>query len=137
MQFFYTNEDGTKEEVQLEPWAWTVFYKDGSVLKQFDPKGIFHRLGEIDQDQIEMVTMCNLENPEKRVDILWQDGMRLIHKYRNFKFAAGTEQEKHIRIYIFGYTVGDKAAYSFILPDGRVIQSNTIDVQLSKYFLSE
>jgi len=47
MQYFYTNEKGQKEEVALEAWMWGVIYKDGSEMLQFDPAGIFHRIGEI------------------------------------------------------------------------------------------
>lgn len=121
MQYFYTNQEGIKEEVQPERWQWRTVYDDGTELKQFGDDGVFHRIGEVDQDRTILFMAFKPGNPAKRIDILLPRGARLIHKYRNFVFDFGGE-EKHIKVYIFGYKHGDHYHYNFILPDDRIVQ---------------
>jgi len=133
MQYFYTNEKGKKEEVALEAWMWGVIYKDDSELLQFGPDGVFHRLGEIKQDEVKIfVLICNAD-PSRRIDIVMPRGARLIHKYRNYILNQGTADERHVRCYMFGYRCGDQYHYNYVLPDGRILQSNSDNVALTEF----
>ena len=131
MQYLF-NENGKDIEIPLERWAWGVVNKDGTELKQFDETGRFHQVGEIDQDNIEMAVLYKPEEPEKRIDLPWKPGMRLIHKYRNvvFNFLGAEAEQRKAKVYIFGYKKGNDYAYLFILPDDRIIftPDETIDV---------
>lgn len=118
-------------EVQPERWVWGVIYKDDTELHQFGDDGIFHQIGEVKQDQIKMAVLYRYGGPlERRIDIPWRDGMKLIHKYRNIVLNAGNLQEKRIKIYIFGYKYGDQYNLNYVLPDDRMVQSPKDDVEL-------
>lgn len=126
------------EEVEaiLERWVWGIVYKDGTEFKQFGDDGIFHQIGEINQDQIAMAVLYKPEDPEnKRIDIPWKDGMKIIHKYRNLILNAGTEDEIRHKVYIFGYKNGDQYHFNYILPDDRIIMSPTDDVDVTLFEL--
>lgn len=108
------------EVIEKEPWAWVAEYADGTFLKQFDDDGVFHRVGEIDQDRLRAV---HLEKNEKKITILWQAGMKLVHKYRHYVFDVGTPYEIKVKVYIFGYKYNGQRFFSFIKPDDTVIYS--------------
>lgn len=132
MQYFFTEKDGSKTEVQLERWIWVVEYKDGSCLVQFDQNGTFHQIGEIDQDNVRAAALISVDT-NQRIDIPWVDGMRLIHKYRNVVFNAFTEIERHVRVYIWGWKSGNEYVYIFVLPDDRLIISPTDNINLELF----
>lgn len=134
MQYFYTEADGSLTEVQEERWFWIAVYKDGTFLSQFGDDGVFHRVGEIDQDELERVFLVESETA-RCIVINWVDGMRLIHKYRNVVLNVGTEDERHIRIYIFGWKLGENYQYHFILPNGNIFTSPTDNVPTTSFNL--
>ena len=124
-KWHFTTEEGNKEEVALERWVWAVLYKDGTELHQFDDNGVFHQFKEID---VENVRLWVLYQPlgNGRIDFVVPEGkeVSLIHKYRNFIFAAGSPNETRQRAYMFGYKVkGGQPHYNFVMPDDRIVQS--------------
>ena len=125
------NENGTEINIKPERWAWGIIYNDGTELKQFGDDGRFHQIKEIDQDRIKMAILYRLDDPEKRIDIPWRPGMKLIHKYRNIKPHYA---EKFSRVYVFGYKASKTVHhYTFVLPDDRMIISPADDVDLTKF----
>ena len=127
----YTFEE-TGEKIKPERWQWGVVYNNGKELKQFADDGTFHRIGEIDQDNIKLAALYKPDEPSKRIDIVWQEGMKIIHKYRNIKPYY---MNKWVRVYIWGYKQGKNYHYSFILPDDRIIMSNKNNISLEKFEL--
>jgi hypothetical protein len=119
MLYKFTTKEGKEIEVPREPWQWEIGYKDKSELKQFDDEGFFHQVGEIKQDEI---AVARFTNGIMCIDIPWIEGMRLIHKYRNFMLNVGTDEETKIRVYIFGYKYKDQYHFNFITPNGVIIQ---------------
>ena len=121
------------EKVELERWVWGVLYKDGTELHQFDDKGVFHRIGEVEQDKVNLFSLYKYEDPSKRIDIPMQKGMRIIYKYRNIKPYY---LDHFVRIFLVGYRVTkDSYNYLFILPDDRIIMSPVDNIDLSTFDL--
>jgi hypothetical protein len=121
--------NGKEETVLPEVWGWEAVYKDGSRLKQFADDSRFHQVGEIEQDKLFIFAMYNLENPGMRFEILVPAGAKIIHKYKRYCFNNGAERKT---IYQFGYKMpGATERFNFILPDGRLVQSEGADVQLA------
>lgn len=133
MQYFFTEEDGKKTQVELERWAWAVLYQDGTQLKQFADDGVFHRVGEIDQDRLSRVWLYKTEDPSKILEIAWCTGMKLVHKYRNFVFEAGSECERRARVYMFGWKYEGKHALFCVLPDDRIVVAPDDEVPLTAF----
>ncbi len=140
MKYIY-NDNGKDIEIALERWVWGVVYEDGTELSQFEVTvvdgkvtgGVFHRVGEIDQEKVVMAVLYNFEHPEKRIDIPWKKGMRLIHKYRNIVFDYMSENKREARVIMFGYKDGDHHSVMFILPDDRIVFSNNPDHDVTKH----
>jgi hypothetical protein len=135
MTWTYTNEENETVNVPLEDWMWGVVYKDGTELHQFDDKGTFHRVGEIDQQNVKMWVLYQ-PHGTGRIDIpLPKDKeVKLIHKYKRYVFNAKTEAEVKKTVHVFGYKVkGQTPHYNYILPDGRILQGIGEDVPLSNY----
>lgn len=86
-----------------EIWQWEATYEDGSSLKQFGDDGVFHQFAEIDQGQLAMFKMISPEFPQIYTLLFSDPSMKLIHFYRNLVLNAGASDEKHIRLYCFGY----------------------------------
>lgn len=130
----YTYNDKEKNEtveVPAERWGWGVVYSDGTELKQFGDDGVFHRIGEIEQDRIALAVLYKLDDPSKRIDLPWRKGMKLVHLYRNVK--PYYKPDAFIRVYVWGYKFGKHTHYTFILPDDRVIISPVDDIDLVKF----
>lgn len=126
----------TPEQVPLERWAWGAIYEDGSEIRQFGNDGIFHQIGEVEQDRVSIFVLYNTERPQEqngRIDILVPRGARLIHKYRNIVLNFGTEGVRQVRVYIFGWKKGNEYHINFVLPDGRIVQSDRDDVDMMKF----
>ena len=121
------------QEVNIERWAWAVVYNDGTQLRQFGDDGIFHQIGEVNQGIVKLFVMYKPEDERKRIDIVFQPGMRLIHKYRNVKPYYS---DKFIKVYMFGYKYKNQYAYNFILPDDRIIQSPIDNIDLVQFELN-
>lgn len=120
--------------INAEPeiWQWEVVYEDGGVLKQFGDDGIFHQFVEINQSQIAMFKMVSTQYPQGYTLLLSDPNMKLIHFYRNTVLNAGTSDEKHIRLYCFGYEkkVGSKVqkVVMAITPTNELIVTEDSDL---------
>lgn len=114
MQWHYNDE-----LVEKEAYCWEVVYTDGSILKQFDDLGVFHRFAEIDQSKLYAFKMVG----EKTYTILFEPGMKLIHYYDNYRLHVNTPQEVSFRVYCFGYQLGKSKVITMIYPNEVVITS--------------
>ena len=130
MEYKYTNEKGEVEIIEKEKWCWGAIFEDGSELRQFDDKGIFHRVGEIDQSKLSMFVLYKDGDESKRIDMPFQKGMKLIYKYRNIRPYY---LDHFVKVYILGYKFESRYAFNFILPDGRRIISPLDNTDLAKF----
>lgn len=103
MKYKFLNDQGSWIEAEPEVWQWEVVYEDGNVLKQFGDDGIFHQFAEIDQSKLAMFKMVSPQYPHTYELLVSDPSMKLIHFYRNTILNAGSEDEKHIKLYCFGY----------------------------------
>lgn len=134
MTYTFKNEKGESENIPLEKWAWAVLYKNGTAIKQFGDDGIFHQIGEVKQEEVELFILYNTDLTGKRIIIKIPEGAKLIHKYRNFGFGFNTKNIRKERVYIFGYKkTASISHFNFILPDGRIIQSDTDTIKLTDF----
>ena len=134
MEYKYTNEKGEIEIIQPERWVWGVVYDDDTELHQFGSDGVFHRIGEIDQDRVKLATLYKLSDMSKRIDLPFQKGMKLVHKYRNIKpFYL----DSFVKVYMFGYKLEGKHSFTFVLPDDRLIVSPVDNVNLELFNLKK
>lgn len=101
-------------------------------LHQFGSDGKFHQIGEIEQEKVELFVMYKLSDPSKRIDLVLPEGAKIIHKYRNIKPFY---KPNFVKVYMFGYKLGDQYAHHFILPDDRIIISNADNVNLETFNL--
>lgn len=108
-----------------------MIYTDGTELQQFDNEGIFHQIGEVQHHKAALFILFKPENPEIKIELIVPQGATLTHFYRNIVLNALTPWEKKHRIYVFGYEVNGHSHYNFILPDDRLIQSTSKELQLS------
>ena len=123
--------DGKEEEVQLEKWCWRAVYADGSILQQFGDDGIFHQVGEIEQEKVRIFCMYPSDGSGPGFDLVVPKGGKVLHKYRQYVFHAEKEK-KMVKIYVFGYKMGNHYHYNFIMPDGRLIQSIEENIYIEK-----
>jgi hypothetical protein len=100
---YFSKELGKWIAAPPEVWQWEATYEDGSVLKQFGDDGIFHQFAEIDQSKLVMFKMVSPRHPQAYTLLFSDPSMKLVHFYRNTILNAGTGDEKHIRLYCFGY----------------------------------
>ena len=117
----------TGEAIVPEEWQWQAVYKDGTFLKQFDDSGAFHQVGEIQQENL---VSAKLVNGGKKIIIPFCKGMKLIHRYRNYVFDAGTENERKARVYVWGWKLGSVHSYMFILPDDTIVHAPDDSINL-------
>jgi hypothetical protein len=115
-----------------EVWQWEATFEDGSVLKQFGDDGVFHQFAEIDQTQLAMFKMVSPQYSQTYTLLFSDPGMKLIHFYRNTILNAGASDEKHIRLYCFGYEkmVGSKMSKILmaITPTNNLIVTEDSDL---------
>lgn len=133
MQYFLQKGE-EKIEATPEKWVWGVVYKDGSQLNQFrDEDGSFHQFAEIVQEDVEMFVMHKFDDHEKRIDMV-VEGKQIFHFYRNLILNHGTEEERRVRVYCFGYKNKEtgETAYHYILPDDRMVVSDK-DIDITKF----
>ena len=132
MYNFTEPETGKNIQVAPERWCWGVIYDNDEELHQFDNEGNFHRIGEVDQDRVKLFVLYRHDDPRKRIDLVVQKGMRLIHKYKNIRPFY---MNRFVKVYMFGYKLGTKYHYNFILPDDRIVQSSEDNIALEKFEL--
>lgn len=111
------------EEIQLEDWIWEATYEDGTLLRQFDSNGVFHKFNEIEQSRVAQWTLKHVQTGGT-INILVPEGSKLIHMYKRFRYDHGGPNERRGTVYVFGYQKkGQTPHYNYILPDGRVYQT--------------
>jgi hypothetical protein len=129
----------TQEEVTLETWAWEAHMEDGSVLRQFEDDGVFHQIGEVDQEKLQVFSVYRTDNKQEgRYDLILPKGAKVIFKYRNYILNASTPNETRVRIFVFGYSHGKNKPqhFNFIMPDrlgvkNICVQSETDEITLT------
>lgn len=133
---FFRKDLGKWIPTPVELWQWEVTYEDGSGLKQFGDDGIFHQFSEIDQNRLAVFKMASPEYPEVYTLLFSSPDMKLIHFYRNTILNAGTSNEKHLRIYCFGYEkkIGEKVQKTILMitPSNGVIITEDPDLPALK-----
>lgn len=108
------------EVIPLERYVWIASYDDGSYLKQFDERDCsFHQFKEINQSKLSHFIMQSTEEESKRYELIFMEGMKLIHYYRNIILNFGTKQEKRFRLYCFGYEKNGNKFIVSIWPNGE------------------
>jgi hypothetical protein len=122
----------TGEKIKPERWQWGVIYKDGTEFRQFGKDGYFHQIGEVEQDKVKLAVLFKTTEPNKRIDIVFQDGMKIIHKYRNIKPFY---MKEFVKVYMWGYKKGKNYHFNFVLPDDRIVMSNKDNIDLVKFEL--
>lgn len=133
MQWIF-KKDGVEIQVPIEKWVWSVLYKDGTSLEQFDKEGIFHQIGEVKQENVAVFTMRKIDG--KMIHIAIPEGAKIIHKYRNYIMNFGSPEEKRERIFIFGYKKDNSHShFNFILPNDDIIESDNENVPLTWFNL--
>jgi hypothetical protein len=121
-KYFFNNTD----EVQKEQWCWIANYSDGTSLQQFDDSdNSFHQFREIDQFKLASFSMVS--NGKSPITLLFQPGMKLIHFYRNIQLHIGSPNQITIRLYCFGYQVGNVKVLMAIMPDGSIAVVDDVD----------
>jgi len=108
------------EVVTPELWQWQIIYDDGTSLMQYDEKGAFHRISEIDQNRIKTATLFNIKTG-RRISLEFQKGMELIHRYRRKVLNAGTQFETRETSYIWGWRKGAEYMIMHITDDNITI----------------
>lgn len=126
--------NGVPEPVTLEKWGWAVVYSDGSELHQFDSDGKFHQFNEINQSEVNMFVMYDTSDLSKRYDLILSGDVQIFHFYRHFVLKNDTRREK---VYGFGWKDRETGitSYNFIMPNGRLISSNSDIEDLTVYNL--
>lgn len=119
-------------DAPTEVWQWEVTYEDGEILKQFGDDGIFHQFAEIDQKRLAIFKMVSPDYPQIFSLLFSDPAMKLIHFYRNQVSNAGTDEEKRLRYYCFGYEkkVGAKIhkVIMMITPENNLIITEEPDL---------
>ena len=102
-------------------------------MLQFDEFGVFHQLHELEGKSVELFSLVNTWERDRRIDILIPDGAVIVHKYRNFIFNANTPEERRERVYIIGFRKGEEGHYNFVLPNEQIIQADHEEILLSSF----
>lgn len=118
----YTDERGERQEVTPERWGWMFIMMEGEPFKQFGDDGSFHRFAEARPKEAVAFVMYNLSDETKRVEMPLTETMKPFHFYRNFVLEAGTEQERRVRVYCFGWREKKEGSvFFYVLPDDRIL----------------
>jgi hypothetical protein len=125
------------EDVEPEDWVWGVVYEDNTELHQFADDGIFHQFREIEQERVKMFVMYRLADLTKRIDMPVKPEMQIFHFYRKCHLNVGTESDRWVKVYVFGWKdrLTGATGYHYILPDGRMIVANHDIEIISNYNL--
>lgn len=119
-------------EVPREPWAWIARYADGTELYQFEDaekgaKGVFHQFAEINRADCRALIMRH--DSGREVHCCIPEGAQPFHFYRNLRKEHGDGTVEKFRSYVFGWKLGERVLYQYILPDHTVVTAAK-DMQL-------
>ena len=124
MAYFFNDPVEGRIEIPIERWVWCAVHQDDRAIFQFDQRDdSFHRIGEVDQENLKAISLTCLELSGSSITIPWKKGMKLVHKYRNIVLDAYGER-KDYRIYIFGWKSAEGDCFHFVLPDNRIITTD-------------
>jgi hypothetical protein len=121
---YYRN--GVWEVVDPVLWQWEVVYRNGTNLFQYDSKGIFHQIKEIDQKELLFFAMRNYKT-NQNFRIYFPEGASLIHEYLTRVNFYKTPQEQTLKAFVFGYTLDDKSIYYVITPKNDLVVLDDIN----------
>ena len=100
-------------------WKWIAMYNDGTMLSQYQDSDLtFHQFREIDQSRLHSFSMVSDNHPP--ITLLFEQGMKLIHFYRNTMMNLGDSNEIFIRLYCFGYELNGVKVIIVIMPNGSI-----------------
>ena len=134
MAYFYTDEEGLRQEVAIEPWVWGAIMKDGSEIKQFDAeKSQFNRFSDLKQEELSLVLLFKPEDFSKRIFLPVEEGMQVVLLKRTTIFEAATPEERRADVYVFGYKKGSASNFFYILPDDRIVMSQDFNLDFIKF----
>lgn len=123
MSYIYNGGNGL-EHVEKERWWWLAVYDDGTTLEQFDRDGYFHKFAEIDWARLSSFGLVSEDLPS--ITILWREGMKPIHFYRNYILDLGG-QNIRTKLYCIGYQNGAEKCLFVVMPDNSVMVTDDID----------
>lgn len=111
------------EEVTLESWMWVATYEDGTEFLQYDSRGIFHQINEIDFDKLVRFTMIKTDNTDLQHSMVIGPNMKPFFFIRRGIFKHTQPDEERLAAYVFGYQDREtgRQMYHFILPDDRLV----------------
>ena len=113
-------KDTKGNTISLEKWQWEAIYRDGSVLDQFEVQSEqFHNFNEIEQERLSVFRMVSISGIPLNA-IIFKKGMKLIHFYRNVHLNVGTQYERRVRLYCYGYEYKGVKVVNVIMPDDSV-----------------
>lgn len=111
----FVAEDGT--EVPIERWGFCVTYDNGDKHYQFDRENErYNNFRSIDLDRAIEITMINTTS-NKKYSAEIPKGGTLVHYYDNIVQRDLYGNERHIRLYAFGYEMDGVRYVQTILPD--------------------
>jgi hypothetical protein len=129
MHKFYNKNEDKWEMVEPVKWKWEAHYTDGTILKQYDDDGTFHRLAEIEQDKLHLFKM--VDGSREYQLIFNPQHMKLVHFYRNVVLNATQENEIRVRLFVYGYETKVKRTthkvLNVIMPDGQLVTTEDIN----------
>lgn len=133
----YENEDGEIDEMEnSERWNWGVVYEDGEELHQFGQDGWFHSITEVDQERVDLFSMYKPDGSDRH-DLKVTDDMQIFHFYRHVHASYFENHDDTVKVYVYGFKKDGTASYHFILPDDRLIVSDTDAVDLPNFQLQD
>lgn len=120
------NRDGVDEAVKLEKYCWKVIYADGSILKQFDDRGVFHQFKEIDQSKDFIFQMLEDNDDDKvKGGLIIKSHQKLIHYYKRYGLDF-MGQHKKVVLYVYGYETKNGKVLNVITPRGEIVTTDDI-----------
>jgi len=121
------NEKGEREEVRLERFYWKAIYKDGTSLAQFGTDFIYHRVTEIDMDNLVELQVRDAVLKDRLIVLPVKKHQQMFFFYRgrkDIKVGAGKDEVvREIRSAVFGWKDRDTGStcYNRLMPDGAHI----------------
>lgn len=143
------NREGKICPVDIERWVWIAYYSDGSILTQFDYKGIYHQIREIDQSRLIKFAVCKVAKVEMDhigemkiylegdFSIPWHPDQKLIYFYPNYVLEVGHPDHPkgvHLRFICFGFEKlvdgKNQKHLVYIDPNDRMYLTDSEDITL-------
>lgn len=130
MYRFYRPETKTWEGVAPEAWEWEALYTDGTILRQYDEKYVYHQLIEVDMTKLRSFSFFSRDFPQKYILSPSFDESELVCFYRQTTQNLASKTPKKTTFYVFGYkklTEERPKTFNIILPDGNLLVTDDIE----------